>query len=86
MEEEGAEASLNVFSTNSNAQSNGMVCVVFVSDLVRASDNLEKKSLECVAFLLKLRECCLLRKVVYRKEGPWQTLLHPFNIWMDIDI
>lgn len=49
-EEEGAEASLNVFSTNSNAQSNGMVCVVFVSDLVRASDDLEKSRVCCLPF------------------------------------
>lgn len=49
-EEEGAEASSNVFSINSNAQSNGMVCVMFVSDLVRASDDLEKFQVCCLPF------------------------------------
>lgn len=35
-EEGGSEASLNVFSLNSHAQSNGMMCVVFVSGLVQS--------------------------------------------------
>lgn len=59
-EEGGSETSLNVFFFSSNAQSNGMVCVVFVSGLVRASD------------LEKLQVCCLLFKawgMLLPKEG-----------------
>lgn len=41
-EEGESEASWNVFSLSSNAQSNGMVRAVFVSGLVRAPDDLEK--------------------------------------------
>lgn len=66
-------------SLNRNAQSSGMVCVVFVSGLVRAGDDFEKLQV-CSAFCLKLRECCLLYKVLLRRGGPWHTLLHPFNI------
>lgn len=45
-----SEASLNVFSLNSNAQNNAMMCVVFVSGLVRASDDLEKVQVCCLLF------------------------------------
>lgn len=60
-EEGGSETSLNVFFFSNNAQSNGMVCVAFVSGLVRASDDLEK-----------LQVCCLLfkaRGMLLPKEG-----------------
>lgn len=49
-EEGGPETSLSVFSLNSNAQSIGMVCVAFVSGLIRASDDLEKLQVCCLLF------------------------------------
>lgn len=70
----GTETSLKVFSIGSSVKSSAhppidMVYVLFVSGPVKTSDDLENESYKCVAFYLRLRECYLLRKVLFSFRG-----------------